>query len=528
MTKRSLLISLIVISGLSCSPKTNVDQAAIETLRERIEHFVKAQLLVGYRSWVFGEASSADSLYQANSDLFSAENIRLLQRAESVEHDSTQRKRLWYLRRFLISEYLGKETAILTDRTSNIEATSTINVDGNPIAYRNLSGAISNESSQANRKKLYDAATLIVDTLNKYLVRVEEINQRVSRELGFASYDEMAELMKGFSLEAFRATARTIIENTDSIYAHLLNRDILKPLKLTDTSFYRFDTGLLSRGAQFDRFFPDAKMMQTLVATYGGMGIDIPKLNSLSIDSEKRERKSPRAVCFSIDVPNDIRLSIKPIGGMDDYGALFHEVGHGMHYVHTTENAIEFKYLGEQTVTEVYAFLSEYLLVNQAWLRMKAGLTTSQIKDFVRYQAFQRLFMIRLYAGMFLYESELHSGAANPEKLYTQLVVKTIGCVPYQPDEKRYLTSVDPLYYSASYLRAWFLEAQLNAELTARFGVNWFENREAGDFLISLWKLGDRLNGDELARHIGVGAISPDKLLEQIRMMIVFSSKPSM
>ena len=88
------------------------------------------------------------------------------------------------------------------------------------------------------------------------------------------------------------------------------------------------------------------------------------------------------------------------------------------------------------------------------------------------------------------------------------------------------LRSVDDLYYSASYLRAWFLEAQLEAKLTADFGVNWFENPRAGRFLVSLWSRGDLLNGDELVQLLGYDRISPDALLQHIRMMLVLSTKP--
>ena len=113
------------------------------------------------------------------------------------------------------------------------------------------------------------------------------------------------------------------------------------------------------------------------MAPYRALGITVDTQRNLKIDSEPRSAKNPRAVCYPIDVPDDVRLSIKPIGGFDDYSALFHEMGHGEHYANTTENAMEFKYLGEPTVTENFAFLSEYLLSNQAWIRIH---TTMPVK----------------------------------------------------------------------------------------------------------------------------------------------------
>jgi hypothetical protein len=84
---------------------------------------------------------------------------------------------------------------------------------------------------------------------------------------------------------------------------------------------------------------------------------------------------------------------------------------------------------------------------------------------------------------------------------------------------------VDALFYTASYLRAWFLEAQLNAKLTRDYGVNWFENPKAGEYLRLLWASGDRFEGDEFVRRIGYDAITPDDLLGEMKMMLLFSTK---
>lgn len=528
MTIKSFMVGL-ALTGLlipSCKPQRPDTAGQIDSLRTQVEALVKAQTLMSYKNSAFGEESNQDSLYKANASLFTLDNIKLVTEAESQEPDSLQKRRLWYLRRFLTSEFISKQTASLTDRRSNIEATATVSVDGKNIPYRQIAGMIANEQIQAQRSKLYEATAPVLDSLNGVLRQTEEINQRVAKELGYASYNAMAEELKQFSLNDFKGVAEHVLAETDSEYTILLKEVLSKTLKLRLKDFHRYDVGPLFRRVQFDRYFPEATMMDQLKQTYGGMGIDINAQTNLRIDTEKRENKDPRAACYPIDVPNDVRLSIKPIGGFDDYSSLFHEMGHGLHYSSTTQNAMEFKYLGERTVTETYAFLSEYLLANQAWLRMHGNMAPPILKDLIRTLTFERLFLIRRYCAKFLYELELHSGVANPEKLYANLVNKAIGCQQNPSDEKRYLTDLDELYYSASYLRAWFLEAQLNAKLTSEFGVNWFENKQAGTFLVSLWSHGDRLNGDELVRQLGYDSISPDKLLKEIHMMIILSTKP--
>lgn len=518
---------LILIFIVSCKPQQPYDLQRVDALRAQAESLYRVQMKMGYESWVHGASSNQDSLYKANADLFLPENIELLKKAWSAETDSVQKQRLWYFLRYLSTEYIAKQLAPLTDQISNIEASATVKVDNKEIAYRQVPGMIANEESQRERAALYTSMDPVLDSLNVILAHIEITNQRLAKELGYVSYTDMVAQLKQFPLQEFRGIAERVLEETETLYTSLLGEMVGKELKLKLDHFYRHDTGMLLRNKSFDRYFPAANMMDALRKTYRGLGIDPDTLGNLTIDADQREEKNPRAVCFPIDVPNDVRLSIKPIGGFDDYSALFHEAGHGFHYAFTRENAFEFKYLGDPTVTETFAFLSEYILTNQAWLRMHSTMPAPVLKDFVRSQAFKRLYMIRRYCAKFLYELELHSGASNAEELYARYLGNATGYRRHPSDGKRYMADVDALYYVASYLRAWFLEAQLNARLTKDYGVNWFENPEAGTFLQSLWARGDRVNADELARSLGSDDITPDTLLEHIKMMILLSTKPA-
>ena len=511
----------------ACKPKEPYDARRIDGLRAEAEQLITAQAGMGYDSWVHGAASNQDSLYRAHAGLFTRETIRLVADAERAEPDTNQKRRLRYFRRYLTTEYIAKEVAPLTDEVTNLEARAMITVGGTPFAYRQLNALLANERSAVRRAALYAAADPVLDSLNLLHRGIHHRSLALARELGYASYTDMVEQLKGFSLPELGAIAEGFLSGTDSQYTALLQEIVPRMIGVPAGRFRRSDTPALFRSSAFDRYFPADGMLQRLRTTYAGMGIPIDSLTNLRIDAEPRPTKNPRAVCYPVDIPDDVRLSIKPVGGPDDYAALFHEMGHGLHYALTTENAFEFKYLGEPTVTETYAFLSEYLLDNQAWLRMKSGMPTAPLKEYVRLSAFQRLFMVRRYAAKVLYEMQLHAGVPDADSLYVRLMARSIGVVPHPSDAKRFLVDIDPLFYSAGYLRAWFLEAQLNAALGARFGVNWFEHRGAGEFLRSLWAQGDRLDGDGLASQLGVPSIMPDALLESIRMMLVLSTKPS-
>jgi hypothetical protein len=516
----------IVLFLSSCAPKEPYDRERIDGIRTEAEALIRAQSLMGYGSWVRGLPSNQDSLYRAHASLFTVENVKMVTAAIAAEPDSVQQQRLRYIRRYLVTEYLAKQTAPLSDRVSNFEAAAHVTVDGKNIPYRQLQSLISNEPSQERRAALYLAAGPVLDSLNILLRQAGDIDRQSVKDLGYESYIQLAEECKGFSLSELRQTAERVLSETQAQYTMLLQELLRKDLHLTPDRFYRYDTAPLFRSRAYDRYFSRDSLLATLRSTYRGMGIVLDSIPALTIDTANLPTKNPRAVCYAIDVPGDVRLSIKPIGGQDDYKGLFHEMGHALHYSGTREHAFEFKYLGEYTLTENFAFLSEYILENQAWLRMHSGMPTPVLKDYLRLSAFMRLYMIRRYAAKTIYEIELRSGAQKPEETYARLMSEAIGTVVLPDDAKRYLTDIDAMLYSATYLRAWFLEGQLSAYLERTFGVNWFENRAAGDFLRSLWARGDRMSGDGLAAFLGDAAIAPDDVLREIALMVTMSTKP--
>src|SRR5207247_10093859 len=103
-------------------------------------------------------------------------------------------------------------------------------------------------------------------------------------------------------------------------------------------------------------------MLPAREATLGALGIDLRKQPNVELDLEQRPKKSPRAFCAPIEVPGRVVLVIQPIGGPDDWRALFHEAGHTEHFANTSaELSMEEKRLGDNAVTEGWAMLLQHL-----------------------------------------------------------------------------------------------------------------------------------------------------------------------
>ena len=518
VTKNLKVICLILSSLLffSCSMKNK----QIELIRQDADRLIKAQSEMGYASWTEGAVSNQDSLYKAYEHLFTKENIQVVRQAEEKEKDPVEKKALSYLRLYLMGEYIAKQTAALYDQLENKQAQAKVKVNGKEIPFRQIAVLISNEKDQSKRRQLYTAQDSFLDSLNVIYGEMENFYHTQAKELGYNSYNEFAQDLKSVDLESFKPVVQDFLDKTKGIYEKLLAEFLQKNLKLTPYNFYRFDVAALLRQGEFDKYFPKEKLIATVKATYLGLGIDMDKQPNLKIDAEEREKKNPRAVCFAVDVPKDVRLSIKPIGGVQDYAALFHEMGHGQHFANASEKTWEFKYLGNNTVTENYAFLSEYFLSDPGWIVKHTTMQENEMKGFLKAQVFGRLLLVRRYCTKFLYELELHSQNPNAAKIYADYLSSAMGFKKTPSDEKRYLYDVDANYYVVDYLRAWFLEAQLKSKLKEKFGENWFEKKESGDYLKSLWAHGNKFTGEELAPQIGYPAISSEALINELNQLL--------
>jgi hypothetical protein len=228
-----------------------------------------------------------------------------------------------------------------------------------------------------------------------------------------------------------------------------------------------------------------------------GVGIDLERQENVHLDTESRPTKSPRAFCSPVRVPDEVYLVVAPVGGREDFAALFHEGGHTEHYASVQpELAFEFRHLGDNGVTESFAFLLEHLTEDPEWLRFALGI--SEPEPVAAHARAARVVLMRRYCAKLAYERELHATDPDLDRMpdrYADLLAEATR-VPW-PHET-WLADVDEGFYVVCYLRAWALETHWRRALRERFGERWFAVPAAGEWLRGLWAQGQRLSAEEL------------------------------
>jgi hypothetical protein len=193
-------------------------------------------------------------------------------------------------------------------------------------------------------------------------------------------------------------------------------------------------------------------------------------------------------------------LVIARLGGRDDYDALMHEAGHAEHYAHVDPSLpFEQRYLGDNSVTEGFAFLLEHLAADPAWLEDLLGVEdASPVRDHARAT---RLLFLRRYCAKLGYELELHGGG-DLDRMRDVYVRRLSAAAHVEWPGATWLSDVDPFFYAARYLRAWALETHLRQLLRERFGERWFAEPEAGALLRDWWSRGQAADADDLLAEL--------------------------
>lgn len=438
------------------------------------------------------------AIYERHAGLFeraAVERIRELGGRASDE----EARRLRYLLHFALDGLLGEATKEEAEQAAALEATLEVAAG---VPYRRVAVEQANEPEGGRRAELERARNaLLAERLNPIHLRALERSHAICRELGWPSYAAAYAELRQLDLGALELRTAALLAATEDVYAPVIDEQLERSLLPRLGELRRSDLPRFFRAPGLDRGFGAERLVPSLAETLAGLGIELSSQHGVHLDTASRPTKSPRAFCSPVRVPDEIHLVIAPVGGRDDFAALFHEAGHAEHYAcMDRELPFEFRYLGDNAVTESFAFLLERLTENAAWLRARLGVGDPG-PILVQARAV-RLVMVRRYCAKLAYERELHGDEGKLEAMPDRYAELVGGATRVRWPRESWLADVDPGFYAACYLRAWALDALWRDALRERFGERWLERPAAGEWLRGLWAQGQRLCAEELAAEV--------------------------
>ena len=435
-----------------------------------------------------------EPIYERYGWLFeraAVERIGEARRAAPAEEGT----RLRYLHQFALDGHLGDATRELESRIAALEASLEVRAVGQSMPYRTAAVVQANEPDPDRRAEIEAARNeVLAAELNPLHREALERSHAGCAELGWPSYLDAYSDVRAIDLRALADSLGEFSRATEADYAPVVDPELERTLGFRLADSRRSDLARYFRAAHLDSMFPNDRMVGALRETLAGLGIDLESQSNVTLDTEPRPTKSPRAFCSTARVPAEVYLVMPPIGGREDYAALFHEAGHTEHYACTDPDlAFEYRHLGDNSVTESFAFLLEGLTANRTWLESRLGIDAAG--PAVEHARAARLVMLRRYSAKLAYEVDLHGPETDLEAMPERYAALLEGGTRIPWPRDTWLSDVDSGFYAACYLRAWAIEVEWRAELESRFGERWFESPQSGEWLRGIWANGQRLDG---------------------------------
>src|SRR5213595_2271318 len=483
----------------------------LDAYREQADRFI-AELDEEFYLHYAGLKETFDlvPIYERHANLTELDQVRSIGMAVN---GGARIRELW---RFACEGYFGDLTREHAEKLAQLESELPVSVEGEEIPYRMVRPALANEPDRDKRRELDAQANDVLDEhMNPLHLDAAQVVQRGALDLEFANYLELyRKALPASALDELAEQCRTFLSGTEKLYEDWADRLFRNRVGVSLAEAERWDVPRLFRAPEWDPMFPADRMVAALEGTLEDLGIDLSAQENVTLDLEERPNKSPRAFCAPIEVPDRVVLVIQPIGGPDDWRALFHEGGHTEHFAHTArELSMEEKRLGDTAVTEGWAMLLQHLTDEPAWLTRR--LDVGRPEELAREGATGLLYFVRRYCAKLLYELEFH--AVDDVTAMSGRYVELLGdALKIKPSETDYLADIDSGFYVTEYLRSWAFEAQLRAHLRERFGNTWFAKREAGSLLRELWSEGQRINADELLKDVTGAELEMAAVAERI------------
>ncbi len=496
-------------------PPAPLSDRELDAYREQADRFI-AELDEEFYLHYAGHKETFDltPIYERHRNLTEADTVKSIGLAVN---GGDRARELW---RFSCEGYFGELTRTHAERLAALESELEVTIDGKDIPYRMIRPAIANEPERHTRERLDALANeLLEERMNPHYLEAAQTVQGAARDLGFDNYLELyRKALPTSALDDLAEQCRELLDSTERLYEDAADRLFRARVGVSLGEARRWDVPRLFRAPEWDAMFPKDRMLPALEGTLADLGIDLKSQANVHLDLEERPNKTPRAFCAPIEIPDKVMLVIQPIGGPDDWRALFHEAGHAEHFANTAPDlAMEEKRLGDNAVTEGWAMLLQHLTDEPEWLSRL--LNFSRPREYAVEGATGLLFFVRRYCAKILYEVEFHA-AEDVTTMRDRYVELLSHALKIEPSAAHYLADLDSGFYVSSYLRSWAFEAQLRAYLKERFGSRWFTSRDAGSLLRELWGEGQRMRAEEMLKEVTGATLEMEAVADRVREVL--------
>ena len=490
---------------------TNEMDDGLDALRQRGEAFLVELSREYYEAHAgLKEGTQLQAIFKRHETAYGDEAMgEVLDRFRAAPAGSTAHRSARMQLDWLVESRCGQELAPLEEREIAWEGSAIIRGNnGAEEPYQRAAITIANTRAKGERQALDDARAALVarELAPMKLERLQREHEVVSTLGVGAGYIDTWEALSGFEIRPLRDACRDFLRDTQSMWDDVLPEFLKRGLNLSPKDATRADAVALMRAPEFDTAFSAESMEREVKRHVTEMGASPDAHGRVVFDTGERPGKRARAFCSPVRIPDEVYLVLRPHGGQNDWTTLMHELGHALHFANMGRALpFEFRWLGDNSVTEAYAMLFDHRLQDEGWLSRYTGLSKADMPRYLRAAGFEELQFLRRYCAKLMYEVELHGETTSWASLPDLYVETLTGATGFRYQRADAFVDVDPRFYAARYLRAWQLQSLLGEMLREQYDADWWRNPDAGPWIeAELFGHGQReLAGEQASRVAG-------------------------
>jgi hypothetical protein len=354
------------------------------------------------------------------------------------------------------------------------------------------------------------------------------------------TWPALIEAAHGMPVDDLAALAEKTLATTQEVAAKAVAGAAVQNLGVTSDRLRRADLARLVREVPADAQFVAGHAWPATVQILTAVGAPPPE--SLRVDAAPSPSKGARPLALLVDPPQDVRLSLRPAGGISEQRATLHEGARAIAGTLTQVPRWELGHLGDGSASEAVALLFESLTGDPAWLRESTQLRGEPLDDLIHTEITRRLLTARRAAAQVLFEIRRRQGPQTAEStatLFRGLAQKATFAVLSDDDAQRWPLQTDEWLSAAPQLLAQLLAAQLELTLRtpagaagaagalanataappvkatqagARVSVKWW--KQPAPQLLRLWQGGRSLTAVQAAQMLGLASVDPAALAQ--------------
>ncbi len=383
------------------------------------------------------------------------------------------------------AERLETELELNDQRMERI-STEKYTIAGRKVNWGNWRQFNSQTDDYTKRKEVFDDFISKAPGIAPLIRKRMDISKDVYKRYGLTPLDSYLEF-EGIRYDELLSLLMKLGDGARD--AFLAATDHFAPEVLGKKKTEYYDDYYTWRGRIFrplNRHFEGINALNKVREFLTKFGFDPAKIK---VDDEDREKKSPSAFCFGIQIPNDVRVSYRKESPFSDFGSVFHEFGHGIHGISANpKDSVWKRYIIPRSVAETFSTLNSSMLDNPIFLREDLKIDEKAINNILDRRRFVELHFIVFYAANSIMKMEFWKKGYSIEEAAKRWQELTKRFFIEVPGNYWLLHHIMPNYdmYSPSYVIAALRVKAITERLIRDYGEAWWRNPKAGEFVKAL------------------------------------------